>query len=89
MFQFLNITTIWKGKKLQTLGTVLLLLFVYSITHDLLFQGKMKQNIFLMLHDCITYDSNMTLDASDNILGEKQYFLFRKILAPSEKFAYT
>ena len=32
---------------------------------------------------------HLSMAASDNILGEKQYALFRKILAPSEKLVYA
>ena len=32
---------------------------------------------------------HLSMAASDNILGGKQYVLFKKILAPSEKLAYA
>ena len=32
---------------------------------------------------------HLSMAASDNILGEKQYVIFRKILATSEKLVYA
>ena len=32
---------------------------------------------------------HLSMAASDNILGEKQYVLFRKISAPSKKLVYA
>ena len=32
---------------------------------------------------------HLSMAASDNILGEKQYALFKNFLAPSEKLAYA